>query len=47
MNDGLDDMHSDRQDAILPSLKEIVGLFLLWLIVMLFIAFGIAGCLSS
>lgn len=47
MNDGLDDMHSDRQDSMLPSIKEIVALSVLWMIVMLFLAFGFAGCLSS
>jgi hypothetical protein len=47
MNDSLDEMHSDREDGIIPSVKEIAALFLLWLIVMLFLAFGFAGCLSS
>lgn len=47
MNDGLDDLHSDREEGILPTIREIVGLFLLWLIVMLFLAFGLAGCLFS
>lgn len=47
MNDGLDDLHSEREDVILPTIREIVGLFLLWLIVMLFLAFGLAGCLFS
>ena len=47
MNDGLDDLHSDREDGILPTIREIVGLFLLWLIVMLFVAFAIASCICS
>jgi len=47
MNDGLDEMHSDREEGILPTVREIVGLFVLWLIVMLFLAFGLAGCLFS
>lgn len=47
MNDGLDEMHSDREEGILPTVREIVGLFVLWMIVMLFLAFGLAGCLFS
>lgn len=47
MNDSLDDMHSDRDDGIIPSVKEIAAMILLWIIVMLFLSFGFAGCLSS
>lgn len=53
MNDGLDEMHSDREEGILPTVREIVGLFLLWLAsiiwlaTILFVAFALVGCLSS
>lgn len=47
MNDGLDEMHSDREEGILPTVREIVGLFLLWMIAMLFLAFGLAECFFS
>lgn len=45
MNDGLDEMHSDRDD-FWPTLKEIAAAFTLWLIVMALLAFSFAGCLS-
>jgi hypothetical protein len=45
MNDGLDEMHSDRDDFF-PNLKEALAAFTLWLIVMLLLSFSLAGCLS-
>lgn len=45
MNDGLDEMHSDR-DEFWPTLKEAIAAFTLWLIVMALLAFSVSGCLS-
>ncbi len=45
MNDGLDEMHSDR-DELWPTLKEVAAAFTLWLIVMALLAFSFVGCLS-
>jgi hypothetical protein len=46
MNDGLDEMHSDRHDGFWPDLKEALAAFTLWLIVMMLLSFSLAGCLS-
>lgn len=46
MNDGLDDLHSERDEGLLPTVREIVSLFLLWLIIMAVLALGFAGCLG-
>jgi hypothetical protein len=45
MNDGLDEMHSDR-GGFFPNLKEALAAFTLWLIVMMLLSFSLAGCLS-
>jgi hypothetical protein len=45
MNDGLDEMHSDRDNTFL-NLKDAIAAFILWLIVMLLLSFSLAGCLS-
>ena len=45
MNDGLDVVHSDRNE-FWPTLKEVVAAFTLWLIVMALLAFSVSGCLS-
>lgn len=49
MNDGLDDLHSDREDGIVPSVREIVMLFLVWMFLVgaLSLVVCVAGCLSS
>lgn len=46
MNDGLDEMHSDREESILPNLKEAFLAFMLWLIVTALLGLSMAGCLS-
>lgn len=43
MNDGLDELHSDREEGTLPTWKEIVGMIIIWTFFLGLFAFFLAG----
>jgi hypothetical protein len=47
MNDGLDDLHSEREEGFWPSVGQVARLVVVWILVMAFIGFAVAGCLGS
>lgn len=47
MNDGLDELHSDRDEGRFPTWKEIVASMLIWIFFLGIFAFFLAGLASG